>query len=85
MESISHLLRELEPVQEASIPEARDALLAALWQRSHAEVADLSIQFADAGMTNIAAICRSVAAAKAEGFIKAVRRAFPRACPARAT
>ena len=85
MESISHLLRELAPVQEASIPVARDALLAALWQRSHAEVADLSIQFTAAGMMNIAAICRSVAAAKADGFLKAVRRAFPRACPSRAT
>jgi hypothetical protein len=66
MESISCLLKELEAVREASTREARAAFLAALWRRSHADIAQLSIQFANGGMKNLAAMCRTIAAAKAE-------------------
>ena len=64
MESLSHLLKELEPVRDANPREAGQALVAALWRRSHAEIADLSVQFASAGMLNLAAMCRSIAAAR---------------------
>lgn len=66
MESISHLLKELEPVREASTREACQAFFAALWRRSHAEIVDLSVQFANAGMANLASMCRKVAAVKAQ-------------------
>jgi hypothetical protein len=64
MESLSDLLKELESAREAPTPEACQAFVMALWRRSHAQIADLSVQFADAGMTNIAAMCRAVAVAR---------------------
>jgi len=64
MESVSQLLKELEPVREASTREAGQAFVEALWRRSEAEIADLSVQFAAAGLTNLAAMCRTVAAAR---------------------
>jgi hypothetical protein len=64
MESVDHLLKELEPVREASTEEASQALVSALWRRSQAEIADLSIHFADAGLLNLASVCRTIAAAK---------------------
>ncbi|HWI35956.1 MAG TPA: hypothetical protein VNU64_05840, partial [Burkholderiales bacterium] len=64
MESVSQLLKELEPVREASTREAGQAFVEALWRRSHAEIADLSVQFAQAGLSNLAAMCRTVAAAR---------------------
>jgi hypothetical protein len=66
MESVSQLLKELAPVRESSTREAGQAFVEALWRRSHAEIAELSIQFAAAGLTNLAAMCRSVAAARAK-------------------
>lgn len=66
MESVSQLLRELQPVREASTREAGQAFVEALWRRSEAEIAELSIQFAEAGLVNLAAMCRSVAAARAK-------------------
>lgn len=64
MESLSHLLEEMESVREAPTPEACREFAMALWRRSYDQIADLSIQFAEAGMTNIAALCRAVATAK---------------------
>lgn len=66
MESISNLLKELEPLRKASNSEACQALLAALWRRTHREVVHLSDRFAAAGMANIAAMCRKIAAVKAQ-------------------
>jgi hypothetical protein len=63
MESITALLKELQPVRDASKPEARDALLTALWRRSDAEIAELSIHFTEAGMAHLAAVCRVIAGA----------------------
>jgi hypothetical protein len=64
VESLRQLLEELESVREASTPEACQEFVRALWRRSHQQIADLSIQFAEAGMTNIAAMCRAVAIAR---------------------
>ena len=64
MESVSQLLKELEPVRESDTREAGQALVEALWRRTHAEIADLSVQFANAGLLNLAAMCRTVAAAR---------------------
>jgi hypothetical protein len=64
MESVTALLKELEPVRHAPKPEARSALLAALWRRSNAEIAELSIQFAQAGMADLASMCRVIAGTK---------------------
>jgi hypothetical protein len=67
MESVSQLLKELEPVRDASAREAGQAFVEALWRRSHAEIAELSVQLAEAGLTNLAAMCRTVAAARGKG------------------
>jgi hypothetical protein len=64
MESLSHLLKELEPLREVSTQEACQGFVSALWRRTEREIAELSIHFADAGMSNLAAMCRNVAAAK---------------------
>ena len=64
MESVSQLLKELQTVREASTREAGQAFVEALWRRSQAEIADLSVQFAAAGLSNLAAMCRTVAAAR---------------------
>ena len=61
MESISQLLKELEPVRDASTRHAGKAFIRALRRRSRAEIAALSIQFAEAGFANLAAMCRCVA------------------------
>jgi hypothetical protein len=63
MESLTALLKELEPVRDAPELDACDALLTALWKRSNAEVAELSIHLAEAGMAHLAAMCRVIAGA----------------------
>jgi len=67
MESVSQLLKELEKVRDAGTREAGQAFVEALWRRSHAEIADLSVQLAEAGFVNLAAMCRTVAAARSRG------------------
>lgn len=62
MESISQLLKELEPASDATTRTAGKAFIRALRGRSQAEIVDLSIQFAEAGLANLAAMCRAVAA-----------------------
>ena len=66
MASLHQLLKEIEPVRDASTAQAAQAFVAALWRRSNAEIADLSIQFADARLLNAAAMCRSIATARAK-------------------
>ena len=64
MESLRQLLKEVESVRDAPTEQACQEFVMALWRRSHSQIAELSIQFAEAGMTNIAAMCREVALAR---------------------
>jgi len=61
---MAQLLSELDAVREAPTEEAHREFVTALWRRTVAEITDLSIQFSNAGMPNIAAMCRAVAIAK---------------------
>jgi hypothetical protein len=67
MESISQVLAELQDVDGLQTSEGFRRLVTTLWRRTAPQIAELSIQFAEAEMKNVAAMCRSIALAKGRG------------------